>query len=281
MTTRAKAKGQKQQIEGAIVGETEVESTEAVPVVKVSLSEAQRSLEVIDELIEKLTGQVEDDTRSPQERQDYRDQLKQMLTYQLESMEDAEAAITRMLNRASWQTQQKVAQDTVARYHRGLAAQSSAAATASDETIRSIKQAILSFLLNQGQQSYKTQFHKMHLSTTRSVAIDWEQVPGLEGLIALNTKYPGIVSTLKFNESGVMIDVTFRLKMIQKLIEVSDDACESDDDDAAATAEQVLSDLCFARIRESKYLVVPTISETAAKRELNVVETEYGLEAGE
>ena len=247
---------------------------------KVSLSEAQQALITIDEVVEMMLAEALDEAQTEQEAQHRRGQLKEMLSLRLEALNDADSAIDRMLNRVSWQIRQKLTQDMSARYHRGLAAQFSQSAKSSDQRIHSIRQAIRDFLINRGETKYVTTFHRMHLSTIKSVVIDWEQVPGIEGLIELNAKYPGIVSAFKLNESGVLIDVSFRLPMIKKLIEVSEDAYGSDDEDAAAAAQVILADLCFARVQESKTLAVPTVSEAAAKRELNVVETEYGLVEG-
>ena len=104
----------------------------------------------------------------------------------------------------------------------------------------------------------------MNLSTSTQVVIDQDTVPALGHLLALNAKYPGILSQLKFNDAGLLVDMEFRSEALKRLLKMDDD--------------EVLDNLYFASLRQTKYLVVSTISEAKLKGQAQLEPTEYGVE---
>lgn len=102
----------------------------------------------------------------------------------------------------------------------------------------------------------------MHLSRNTKVVIDEELIPSLDELLELNEVYPGIITQLRFHESGRLMDVEFRSSQMMKYLKRGDAS----------------EDLAFARIHQQHILVVPTISEAAMAKQVNVEEGDYGPE---
>lgn len=241
---------------------------------KVPLHEAQSQLQTVEELLTQLEvlaisepvndlGLSEDETARliQQKQQAIALELRQI---QQENQAFYEQAVNRMLNRAAFETRQWVGQEAIAKYYRTQASVLSQEVDRSKKRIQSIKGTIASSLQMLEESRFRTTQHKMHLITSVRVEIREDQVPELEGLIALNAKYPGILSQLKFNESGRLVGVEFRRDVLKQLLKTEDD--------------EVLDDLYFAALREEKHLVVPTISEAGIKKQVRVSETEYAAE---
>lgn len=246
---------------------------------KVPLYEAQGQLQLIEEMMSQLeylaigeAAELEREGMSQAELEQLIEQKSQAIAAELaqmqqESQEHYGQAVNRMLNRAAYEIRQWVAQEAIAKFHRRQAATLAQEVDCRKRRVRSIKQTIATSLIMLGQRRLDTTQHKMNLTTRVGVVIEEERVPGLERLLALNHKYPGILNQLKFSEGGTLVDVEFRREVLKRLL---------------ATGEpEVLEDLGFAALVESKNLVVPTISESKMTSGVKLVETQYGVEIGE
>ncbi len=231
---------------------------------KVPLHEAQSQMQRIEELL----GQIETLGTEPEaealveRKQDEVMAELQMLQQQNEML--YQQAVNRMLNRAAFEMRQWVGRKAVAEYHRDQAKLLNQEGERHLARIASIKAVIAGSLQALGISRIQTAQHKLHLSSSTAVVVDQTKVPGLEQLMMLNDKYPGIISQLKFSDTGRLIDVEFRRTVLKNLLTTGD--------------EETLEDLNFAQLKPGKYLVVPTVSEARAKDQIKVVDTEYGQE---
>lgn len=245
------------------------------PIRKVPLLEVEQRLQLIEALldqlekmavlsVDELDGMDADVVEQLvlQKQQSIAAELAQMGQ---EARLQAEQIINRMLNQVGYETRNRLGYEAVAQSYRAQAAVIGKEAARSKARIARIKQVILAFLVLRNESRLKTAQHKLHLSTRWEVRIDQEQVPGLERLIQLNQKYPGLLRQLKFSaETGTLINVEFSSKTIQRILKMDDDEAHDD--------------LSFASFDQVKHLIIPTIEESQMKQQVHVIETQYGPE---
>ena len=252
----------------------EVPTDEAVASPKVPLREVDAQIRLIDDLLTQLEvlavpEMAELTELDPEQIAELVQAKQQAIALELGQMKREQQelyaqAINRMLNRAAYETRQLVGQEATARYYRAQASTLAEDVTRRRSRVSSIKGVIAASLRLQGETRLTTAQHRMNLSTSTQVVIDQEAVPALEQLLALNAKYPGILGQLKFNDAGLLVDVEFRSEALKRLLKMDDD--------------EVLDDLHFASLKQTKYLVVSTISESRLKGQVQLEETQYGVE---
>ena len=252
----------------------EVPTDEADSSRRVPLRDAEAQLKLIEELFTQLEvlavpEMAELTDLGPEQIAELMQAKQQAIALELGQMKQEQQdlyaqAINRMLNRAAYETRQLVGQEATARYYRAQASTLAEDVTRRRSRVSSIKGVIAASLQMQGETRLTTAQHRMNLSTSTQVMIAQEAVPALDHLLALNAKYPGILGQLKFNDAGLLVDVEFRSEALKRLLKMDDD--------------EVLDDLHFASLKQTKYLVVSTISESKLKGQVQLEETQYGVE---
>ena len=241
---------------------------------KVPLREVDAQLQMIEDLLNQLEvlavpEMAELTELGPEQIADLVQAKQQAVALELQQMKQEQQglyaqAINRMLNRAAYETRQLVGEEATARYYRAQASTLAEDVARRRSRVNSIKGVIAASLRLQGETRLTTAQHRMNLSTSTQVVIDQEAIPVLDHLLVLNAKYPGILGQLKFNDAGLLVDVEFRSEALKRLLKMDDD--------------EVLDDLHFASLRQTKYLVVSTISEAKLKGQVQLEPTEYGVE---